>query len=93
MERGAQRRKGGAGQIEGSLEIDGANPDAEGSLRIGEVRAEATGAGPVITGVRSVDEPTGPRIEKGGRWEPDEVGAAVHQLLEQAVPPQKVYGT
>ncbi len=35
----------------------------------------------------------GPRIDKGGRWEPDEVGAAVRDLLAKAVPPQKVYGT
>ena len=36
---------------------------------------------------------TGPEVDKGARWEPDEVGAAVHALLEKAVPPQKVYGT
>lgn len=35
----------------------------------------------------------GPTVDKGGRWEPDEVGAAVHDLLAKAVPPQKVYGT
>ncbi len=35
----------------------------------------------------------GPRIEKGSRWDPDEIGAAVHDLLKKAVPPQKVYGT
>ena len=29
----------------------------------------------------------------GARWEPDEVGAAVSDLLAKAVPPQKVYGT
>ena len=27
------------------------------------------------------------------RWEPDEIGAAVNDLLAEAVPPQKVYGT
>jgi NAD(P)-dependent dehydrogenase (short-subunit alcohol dehydrogenase family) len=35
----------------------------------------------------------GPTVDKGGRWEPDEVGAAVHDLLAKSVPPQKVYGT
>jgi NAD(P)-dependent dehydrogenase (short-subunit alcohol dehydrogenase family) len=35
----------------------------------------------------------GPKIDRGARWEPDEVGAAVHDLLAKAVPPQKVYGT
>jgi NAD(P)-dependent dehydrogenase (short-subunit alcohol dehydrogenase family) len=36
---------------------------------------------------------TGPKVDKGARWEPDEVGEAVHGLLKKAVPPQKVYGT
>lgn len=35
----------------------------------------------------------GPVVDKGGRWEPDEVGGAVHDLLAKAVPPQKVYGS
>ncbi len=35
----------------------------------------------------------GPRIDKGSRWEPDEIGAAVHDLLKKAAAPQKVYGT
>ena len=35
----------------------------------------------------------GPRIDKGERWEPDEIGAAVHELLKKAVPSQKVYGS
>jgi NAD(P)-dependent dehydrogenase (short-subunit alcohol dehydrogenase family) len=35
----------------------------------------------------------GPEVDKGARWEPDEVGAAVKDLLGKAVPPQKVYGT
>ena len=35
----------------------------------------------------------GPKVDKGARWEPDEVGAAVKDLLAKAVPPQKVYGT
>ncbi len=35
----------------------------------------------------------GPIVEKAARWEPEEVGAAVHDLLQKATPPQKVYGT
>ena len=35
----------------------------------------------------------GPAVDKGARWEPAEVGAAVRDLLAKAVPPQKVYGT
>ena len=35
----------------------------------------------------------GPEVDKGARWEPDEIGAAVHGLLQKAVPAQKVYGT
>jgi NAD(P)-dependent dehydrogenase (short-subunit alcohol dehydrogenase family) len=36
---------------------------------------------------------SGPKVDKGARWEPDEVGAAVHDLLRKAVPAEKVYGT
>jgi hypothetical protein len=36
---------------------------------------------------------SGPKVDKGARWVPDEVGAAVHDLLKKAVPAQKVYGT
>ena len=32
-------------------------------------------------------------IDKGARWEPDELGAVVHELLEKSPEPQKVYGT
>ena len=35
----------------------------------------------------------GPAVDKGARWEPDEIGAAVHELLAKRTPPQKVYGT
>jgi len=35
----------------------------------------------------------GPTVDKGARWEPDEVGSAVHELLKKAQAPQKVYGT
>jgi NAD(P)-dependent dehydrogenase (short-subunit alcohol dehydrogenase family) len=36
---------------------------------------------------------TGPKADKGARWQPAEVGAAVAGLLAQAQPPQPVYGT
>jgi len=35
----------------------------------------------------------GPIVDKGGRWESDEVGAAVHELMEKSPTPQKVFGT
>jgi len=35
----------------------------------------------------------GPELDKGGRWAAAEVGAAVEQLIAQAVPAQKVYGS
>ena len=35
----------------------------------------------------------GPTIDKGRRWEPDEVGAAVAELLEKTPVPQKVFGS
>ena len=35
----------------------------------------------------------GPKIDRGARWEPGEIGAGVRELLRKAVPPQKVYGT
>jgi NAD(P)-dependent dehydrogenase (short-subunit alcohol dehydrogenase family) len=35
----------------------------------------------------------GPKADKGARWQPDEIGAAVRDLLRKATPPQKVYGT
>ncbi len=34
----------------------------------------------------------GPRVDKGARWEPDEVGAVVADLLAEATPPTPVYG-
>jgi len=36
---------------------------------------------------------SGPALDKGARWEPDEVGAVVHELRQKAVPAQKVYGS
>jgi len=36
---------------------------------------------------------TGPKTDKGARWQPAELGAAVAALLAQAEPPQAVYGT
>ncbi len=35
----------------------------------------------------------GPSIDKGARWEPDEIGPAVAELLAKAPAPQKVFGT
>ena len=35
----------------------------------------------------------GPSIDKGGRWAPDEVGAAVHEVIGKSATPQKVFGT
>ena len=35
----------------------------------------------------------GPLVDKGARWEPDEVGAAVHEVIEKSPAPQKVFGT
>ncbi|WP_020584941.1 SDR family oxidoreductase [Endozoicomonas elysicola] len=35
----------------------------------------------------------GPEKDKGARWEPSEVGSAVAELVAEAVPAQKVYGT
>ena len=35
----------------------------------------------------------GPTVDKGARWESDEIGSAVADLLAKAVPPQKVYGS
>jgi NAD(P)-dependent dehydrogenase (short-subunit alcohol dehydrogenase family) len=35
----------------------------------------------------------GPTVDKGARWEPDEVGAAVHDLLAKAPQPQQVFGS
>jgi NAD(P)-dependent dehydrogenase (short-subunit alcohol dehydrogenase family) len=36
---------------------------------------------------------TGPGVDKGARWEPAEVGAAVNEVVGKTVAPQKVYGT
>ena len=35
----------------------------------------------------------GPVIDKGARWNPAEVGAAVQSLLQQRIEPRKVWGT
>jgi NAD(P)-dependent dehydrogenase (short-subunit alcohol dehydrogenase family) len=36
---------------------------------------------------------TGPALDRGGRWNPADVGDAVRELISKSVPPQKVYGT
>ncbi len=35
----------------------------------------------------------GPFVDRGARWEPDEVGAAVREVIEKSPVPQKVFGT
>jgi NAD(P)-dependent dehydrogenase (short-subunit alcohol dehydrogenase family) len=35
----------------------------------------------------------GPIVDKGSRWEPDEVGAAVSEVIAKSSVPQKVFGT
>ena len=35
----------------------------------------------------------GPRVDKGARWEPSEIGAVVSDLIEKAPAPAPVYGT
>jgi hypothetical protein len=35
----------------------------------------------------------GPSVDKGARWEPEELGPVVGALLEGSATPQKVYGT
>jgi NAD(P)-dependent dehydrogenase (short-subunit alcohol dehydrogenase family) len=35
----------------------------------------------------------GPKIVQDRRWDPEQIGPAVRQLIDKAVPPQKVYGT
>jgi NAD(P)-dependent dehydrogenase (short-subunit alcohol dehydrogenase family) len=35
----------------------------------------------------------GPIVDKGSRWEPDEVGAAIKEVIEKSPVPQKVFGT
>lgn len=35
----------------------------------------------------------GPEVDKGARWNPADVGAAVRDLIKKAVSPQKVYGS
>ena len=35
----------------------------------------------------------GPIVDKGARWSPDEVGAAVHEVIQKSPAPQKVFGT
>ncbi|MFC4115894.1 SDR family oxidoreductase [Nonomuraea zeae] len=35
----------------------------------------------------------GPRVDRGARWDPAEVGAAITTLLDSAPPPEPVYGT
>lgn len=62
---------------------------SEGSRDVtGRVFEVAGGAIGVAQGWRE-----GPKLDKGERWAPAQVGAAVRELLAKAVPPMKVYGT
>lgn len=61
---------------------------AESKDVTGQVFELAGGKISIADGWRS-----GPEVDKGARWAPDEVGAAVHDLLKKATPAQKVYGT
>jgi len=61
---------------------------AESREVTGQVFEVAGGSIAVADGWR-----TGPRVDKGARFAPDEVGAVVRDLLAKAVPPQKVYGS
>ncbi len=53
--------------------------------RVFEVRAGMIG---ISDGWRD-----GPTVDKGARWEPDEVGSAVASLIEKAPAAQRVFGT
>jgi NAD(P)-dependent dehydrogenase (short-subunit alcohol dehydrogenase family) len=61
---------------------------AESRAVTGQVFEVAGGSIAVADGWR-----TGPRVDKGARFAPDEVGAVVRDLLAKAVPAQKVYGS
>jgi NAD(P)-dependent dehydrogenase (short-subunit alcohol dehydrogenase family) len=61
---------------------------AESKGVTGQVFEIAGGSLSVADGWRS-----GPGVDKGARFEADEIGAAVHECLRRAVPAQKVYGT
>ena len=63
----------------------GSSESREVSGRVFEVKGGMIG---VSDGWRD-----GPTVDKGARWEPDEVGAAVADILGKAPEPQKVYGT
>ncbi len=61
---------------------------AESKDVTGRVFEVAGGALSIADGWRE-----GPKIDRGERWEPEEIGAAVYELVQKAVPAQKVYGT
>ena len=58
--------------------------------RVVDVHGSAFG---VAEGPGEIRGREGPKVDKGVRWEPADVGAAVRGLIAKAVPPQKVYGT
>jgi NAD(P)-dependent dehydrogenase (short-subunit alcohol dehydrogenase family) len=61
---------------------------AQASTVTGRIFEVAGGSISVADGWR-----TGPQIDKGGRWDPEELEAAVRGLLERSESPQKIYGT
>ncbi len=63
----------------------GSTQSAEVTGRVFEVEGGIIG---IAEGYRH-----GPRVDKGARWEPDEVGAVVADLLREATTPTPVYGT
>jgi NAD(P)-dependent dehydrogenase (short-subunit alcohol dehydrogenase family) len=36
---------------------------------------------------------SGPRVEQAQRWDPEEIGPAIRKLVDEAPPPEPVYGT
>jgi len=62
----------------------GSSESAEVTGRVFEVEGGIIG---IAEGYRH-----GPRVDKGARWDPAEVGAVVADLLREAEPPTPVYG-
>jgi NAD(P)-dependent dehydrogenase (short-subunit alcohol dehydrogenase family) len=62
-----------------------------GSAESGEVSGRVFEVKGGILGT-SIGWHDGPMIDKGARWEPDEVGAVVRELIAKSPVPQKVFG-
>ncbi|HET8708120.1 MAG TPA: short-chain dehydrogenase, partial [Pseudomonadales bacterium] len=61
---------------------------AESKSVTGRVFEVAGGKISIADGWRTTDG-----VDKGARWEPKEISAAMDELLSKEVPAQKVYGT